>query len=111
MLRNPKVMIPLAGGVILGGLALLRYFNKQDGGPPVVGEEEKKQEISEEVKDNTKRILLIGSGMMTPCFIEYLTRRKENRITIASNILIDAQKLAAWRPDQCEAVELDVSNE
>ena len=31
---------------------------------------------------------------MTPCFIEYLTRRKENRITIASNILDDAKKLA-----------------
>ena len=31
---------------------------------------------------------------MTPCFVEYLQRRKENKITIASNIIAEARALA-----------------
>jgi glutamyl-tRNA reductase len=36
------------------------------------------------------KILLIGSGMMTPPLIEYLTKFGDTHITIASNIVEDA---------------------
>lgn len=110
MLRSPKVLLPAAAVVAASAIALYKYFWPKEIRAPQ--DENKKEEdvVSEEVKEknDVKRILLVGSGMMTPCFIEYLTRRKENRITIASNILDDAKRLAEWRKEQCEAVFLDV---
>lgn len=54
------------------------------------------------------KVLLVGSGMMTPPLVDYLTKFKDTRITIASNLLQDAQRVAKRAPTFCEAVYLDV---
>jgi len=56
-----------------------------------------------------KNILLFGSGMMVLPLLEYLTKREENYITMATNILPDGQKLAA-KVRNTTAVEADVTN-
>lgn len=37
------------------------------------------------MEKNSKKVLLIGSGMMTAPFIEYILGRPENKLTVASN--------------------------
>ena len=63
------MLLPVAGGIALSAVALYKYFwNKK-----APQEENKKEEdvVSEEVKEKNevRRILLVGSGMMTPCFV------------------------------------------
>mmetsp|Transcript_7952 Transcript_7952/g.13350 ORF Transcript_7952/g.13350 Transcript_7952/m.13350 type:complete len:189 (-) Transcript_7952:999-1565(-) len=60
--------------------------------------------------DFKHKVLLIGSGLMTPPLIEHLVSFKDTHLTIASNILEDAQRLTLICPDQLSAVYLDVSN-
>ncbi len=40
------------------------------------------------------KILVLGAGLMAPPLIDYLNSFKDSKITIASNIIEDAQKLA-----------------
>lgn len=56
------------------------------------------------------KVLLIGSGLMTPALIDYLVSFKDTRITIASNLLDDAKRLAAKYPDYLSATYLDIFN-
>ena len=55
-------------------------------------------------------VLLIGSGMMTPPLVDYLVKFKDTRITVASNIIEDAKKIASRHPSYMDAVYLDVFN-
>ncbi|KAI9312128.1 saccharopine dehydrogenase [Dichotomocladium elegans] len=45
-----------------------------------------------------KKILLLGSGFVAAPFVEYVLRRPENKLTIASRTLANAQALAAKYP-------------
>ena len=56
-----------------------------------------------------KKVLLLGSGRMTHSLVEYLTKR-EHSITIASNLLQEAEALAASYPN-CSAVTLNLTPE
>ena len=56
-----------------------------------------------------KHILLVGSGLMASSVVIYLLK-KNNKITIASNILADAEKIASLDKNRCDAKLLDVQN-
>ena len=56
------------------------------------------------------KVLLIGSGMMTPPLIKQLLSYGDTKITIASNVLADAQALATISPEWLNAVLLDVKD-
>ena len=56
------------------------------------------------------KVLLIGSGLMTPPLVDYLCAFKDTHITVASNILEDAQKVATRHPEFMSAKYLDISN-
>lgn len=49
------------------------------------------------------KVLLVGSGLMTPTLIDYLLTFKDTKITIASNILNDAKALVKKNPDLLDA--------
>jgi saccharopine dehydrogenase-like NADP-dependent oxidoreductase len=61
-------------------------------------------------KEEHHKILVCGSGMMVPGLVSYLMRKKENEITIASNILEDARKIASHYPKRCNSCLLDVND-
>jgi alpha-aminoadipic semialdehyde synthase len=44
------------------------------------------------------KVLLIGSGLMTPPLIDYLASFKDTKITVASNIQKDAESLCKKYP-------------
>lgn len=44
-------------------------------------------------KNKKFKVLLIGSGMMTSTLIEYLIQFGDTHVTVASNVLKEAQKL------------------
>lgn len=98
-------------GVAVGSLSTLvlsalaqRWFPKQM---------HKIEESIEEEKVNhsdIKRILICGSGMMVPGLVKYLMRKKGNMVTVASNIIEDAEALAKCYPARCSAVLLDVND-
>ena len=46
--------------------------------------------------------------MMTPPLVDYLCKYGDTRITVASNIIEDAQKIAARHPNHMDACYLDV---
>ena len=56
----------------------------------------------------THRVLLLGSGMMTPPLVDYLTKFGDTHITVASNLIEDARKIAARHPSHMSAIYLDV---
>ncbi|KAF2828259.1 Saccharopine dehydrogenase [Ophiobolus disseminans] len=56
--------------------------------------------------NTTRKILILGSGMVAPACIEYLSRHPGNQITIVSS----AQTLAAGFP-RASAIALDVASE
>jgi len=56
------------------------------------------------------KVLLIGSGLMTPPLIDYLVSFKDTKITVASNILKDAEALSKKYPEFMNGVFLDVTN-
>ena len=60
------------------------------------------------VSAHQHKVLLVGSGMMTPPLLDYLVKFGDTHITVASNILEDAQKVAAKHPQHISAVYLDV---
>ena len=47
---------------------------------------------------------------MTPALIDYLISFKDTKMTIASNILEDAKKLASKYPEYLTSTYLDISN-
>lgn len=56
------------------------------------------------------RVLLIGSGLMTPPLVDYLASFGDTKITVVSNMLAEAQKIAARHPKCMSAGYIDVSN-
>lgn len=48
--------------------------------------------------------------MMTPPLLDMLVSHKDTHITIGSNLIEDAKKLAARHPDYISAAYLDVFN-
>jgi hypothetical protein len=56
------------------------------------------------------RVLLVGSGLMTPPLLDYLCSFKDTKVTIGSNLLEDAKKLCLRHPDYLTAEFLDVFN-
>ena len=59
---------------------------------------------------NKKRILVIGSGMMVEPLIDYLLKREENHITIASDVF-DVANAICIRKTRCIPEKLDVLND
>lgn len=57
----------------------------------------------------SKKILVLGSGYVAAPLIDYLVRSEENLVTIASNSLSEATKLAAGRK-RIEVTKLDVAD-
>jgi hypothetical protein len=62
------------------------------------------------VSKNQFKVLLVGSGLMTPPLVDYLISFKDTQITVASNLLIDAQNLCKRAPNYMQAKFLDVSD-
>ena len=56
------------------------------------------------------KVLLLGSGMMTRPLIKELLKHGDTQITIASNILSDAEALCKMSPSFLKAAYLDVSD-
>ncbi len=56
-----------------------------------------------------KRILVLGAGFVAEPLVEYLSRRNENQITVASHLLQEAQSLAS-KFDGVEAIEINVTD-
>ena len=54
------------------------------------------------------RVLLIGSGLMTPPLVDYLCKFGDTHITIASNDLKQAQQVASKHPNHMTAKYLDI---
>ena len=57
---------------------------------------------------HTYKVLLIGSGMMTPPLVDYLTKFGDTHITVASNIVEDARKICQRHPQHMGPLNLDV---
>jgi len=62
------------------------------------------------MQGNFHKVLLLGSGMMTPPLIRELTKKGDTKITIASNLIKEAEALAAADPRYLKAVFLDVKD-
>ncbi|KAF9437322.1 saccharopine dehydrogenase (NADP+, L-glutamate-forming) [Entomortierella beljakovae] len=58
----------------------------------------------------TKKILLLGSGFVAEPCVEYLSRRPENKLTIAARRLAIAQELSSGYPN-ATAISLDINDE
>jgi alpha-aminoadipic semialdehyde synthase len=56
------------------------------------------------------KVLLLGSGMMTATLIEYLIKFGDTHVTVASNLLNEAQKLAQRFGSNVSACFLDIKN-
>ena len=57
------------------------------------------------------KVLLIGSGMMTGPLVDHLISFNDTTMTIASNLLEDAQKIASKNPSKLKAIYLDIFNQ
>ena len=62
------------------------------------------------VEQTKYKVLLIGSGLMTPPLVDYLASFNDTRIIVASNILKDAEKIAKRHPHCMSAMFLDVTD-
>ena len=60
------------------------------------------------VQSHQHKVLLVGSGMMTPPLLDYLVKFGDTHVTVASNILADAQKVASAHPTTVSAIYLDI---
>ena len=54
------------------------------------------------------KVLLCGSGMMTPPLVDYLCKHGDTHITVASNIIKDARAVCQRHPEHMSASHLDV---
>ena len=57
-----------------------------------------------------KRVLLVGSGLMTPALVDYLVSFKDTQITVASNLIKEAESVASRHPKYAKPVFLDIFN-
>jgi hypothetical protein len=55
-----------------------------------------------------KKVLLIGSGLMTPALVDYLVSFKDTYITVASNLVKEAEGVASRHPQFAKAAFLDI---
>ena len=60
------------------------------------------------VQAHTYKVLLFGSGLMTPPLIDYLCKFGDTHITVASNIIEDARKLCERHPQHMSPLLVDV---
>jgi saccharopine dehydrogenase-like NADP-dependent oxidoreductase len=63
-----------------------------------------------ESKKAFKRVLLLGSGLMTPALVDYLVQFKDTHITVASNLIKEAEGIAARHPEFIKAALVDIFN-
>lgn len=56
------------------------------------------------------KVLLLGSGLMTPALVDYLIQFKDTFITVASNVLRDAQAIASRHPHLMKGAFIDIFN-
>jgi len=56
------------------------------------------------------KVLLIGSGLMTPPLIDYLLSFNDTHISVVSNLVEDARALAKKSPKFMDADFLDVTD-
>jgi saccharopine dehydrogenase-like NADP-dependent oxidoreductase len=56
------------------------------------------------------RVLLIGSGLMTPPLIDYLISFNDTHITVVSNLVDDAKALCKKSPNNMDFGFLDVTD-
>ncbi|NVK21421.1 MAG: saccharopine dehydrogenase NADP-binding domain-containing protein [Kangiellaceae bacterium] len=56
------------------------------------------------------KFLVFGAGFVAQPLVEYLTRREDNQVTVASHILQEAE-LLAQKFEQAKAVQVDVTNQ
>jgi alpha-aminoadipic semialdehyde synthase len=56
------------------------------------------------------KMLLLGSGLMAPPLLSELLRHGDTKVTIASNIVKDAQALVQMDPEHLSATFLDVKD-
>jgi len=57
-----------------------------------------------------KRVLLLGSGLMTPALVDYLCSFKDTHITVASNMIKEAEGIAARHPQFIKPSLIDIFN-
>lgn len=94
------------GVLTTAGVGLLYMMkNRVTGTQPAVTT----QAITATAGTYDKKILLMGSGLMVPSLIENLLENPKYFMTIASNILKDAQTYAS-KYTNAEAIECDVTN-
>jgi len=62
------------------------------------------------MQGNFHKVLLLGSGMMTPPLIRELLKKGDVKITIASNLVKEAEALCAFDPRNLSAAFLDVKD-
>ena len=60
------------------------------------------------VQAHTFKVLLCGSGLMTPPLVDYLCKFGDTHITVASNLIEDARKICQRHPGHMKAEYLDV---
>lgn len=56
------------------------------------------------------RVLLLGSGLMTPCLVDYLAKFNDTAITVASNNIEEAKGVAKRHPNYLQATSVDIFN-
>lgn len=67
-----------------------------------------RQKAATAVASSDKNILVLGAGFVSPPLVEYLTRDKTTRVTVASALQHEGEALARSF-DNCESVVLDVT--
>jgi len=55
-------------------------------------------------------VLLLGSGLMTPALVDYLVSFKDTQVTVASNLIKEAEGVAARHPQYLKAALVDIFN-
>ena len=56
------------------------------------------------------KVLLVGSGLMTPPLIDYMLSFGDTHMTVVSNIEADAAALCKRHPGKMDSGYLDVTN-
>ena len=62
------------------------------------------------MQKSAKRVLLLGSGLMTPALVDYLCAFKDTQVTVASNMIKEAEGIAARHPQFIKPALIDIFN-
>ena len=62
------------------------------------------------MQKSAKRVLLLGSGLMTPALVDFLCSFKDTQVTVASNMLKEAEGIAARHPQFIKPALIDIFN-